>query len=157
MHLDGSASGDPDGDPLSFVWTDNGAVIATTAVADVRLGVGRHLIVLTVRDGHGGENSTAPQIVSVGATGVTIAQVAPDNGRKGDTLQLIITGSGFTPQSKVVFSGLGVTPLITSYLAPERLKVIVRISTATSAGARSVTVTNPDGSSATKAGAFTIR
>jgi hypothetical protein len=73
--LDGSGSFDPDGDPLTFTWSENGSVIAGptgNAVVDVTLSVGEHTIELNVEDGHGGaspdevlvavEDTTPPSI-----------------------------------------------------------------------------------------------
>lgn len=51
--LDGSRSTDPDGDALTFVWTEDGSTIATGQQPEaVVLSVGSHTITLTVDDGH---------------------------------------------------------------------------------------------------------
>lgn len=52
--LDGSGSYDPDGDPLTYTWTEGGATIAgptASAQSTVVLPLGRHYVTLTVRDG----------------------------------------------------------------------------------------------------------
>src|SRR5262249_20626595 len=54
--LDGSASFDPDGDPLTYSWTGPFGTVSG-AVASVTLGVGTHAITLTVSDGRGGSSS----------------------------------------------------------------------------------------------------
>jgi len=63
--LNGSASSDPDGDPLSYVWTDEtGKVVDTTAMARVNVALGTHAFMLTVTD-PGGLSSTATTHVTV--------------------------------------------------------------------------------------------
>ncbi|UCF19958.1 MAG: hypothetical protein JSU87_00670 [Gemmatimonadota bacterium] len=55
--LDGSASSDPDGDPLTYTWAEDGVVIAgptTEPTVQATLGLGVHVIELTVEDGNGG-------------------------------------------------------------------------------------------------------
>jgi uncharacterized delta-60 repeat protein len=51
--FDGTASSDPDGDSLGYVWSENGNVLATVAKPTITLGVGTHVIRLTVTDPQG--------------------------------------------------------------------------------------------------------
>src|SRR5712672_3345151 len=69
--LNGSGSTDPDGDALSYVWTDqsNNAVVGTTAVVQLNVTLGVHWFTLTVTD-TGGLPSTA-------ATSVTVQDTTP--------------------------------------------------------------------------------
>jgi hypothetical protein len=69
--LNGSGSSDPDGDALSYVWTDqaNNAVVGTTAVVQLNVTLGVHWFTLTVTD-TGGLPSTA-------ATNVTVQDTTP--------------------------------------------------------------------------------
>lgn len=63
--LNGSSSSDPDGDVLSFVWTDEtNKVVGNTAVAQVNLACGAHTFTLTVTD-PGKLSSTATTSVIV--------------------------------------------------------------------------------------------
>jgi len=68
VEVSAAASSDPDGNPLSFVWSEGAATLATSAdpvrTAFVALGVGGHTLTLTVRDTRGGE-STATVFVDV--------------------------------------------------------------------------------------------
>ncbi len=51
--LDGSASSDPDGTIVSYIWTENGQQIATGVTSQVTLTTGVHVITLTVTDNDG--------------------------------------------------------------------------------------------------------
>lgn len=68
--LDGSASFDPDNDPLSYKWFVDGNQVATTAQASVTLNVGTHSIDLEVADGMCNDTDTV--VVTV----ITASQAA---------------------------------------------------------------------------------
>jgi hypothetical protein len=58
VQLDGSASFDPDGDTLTFTWTDAlNNVIATGSTPTIIVPLGVHTLTLTVDDGRGGTDS----------------------------------------------------------------------------------------------------
>jgi hypothetical protein len=59
--VDGSASTDPDGDPIDFTWAGPDA-FARGATAQLSLPVGVHLVTLTVDDGRGGIAEDTVQI-----------------------------------------------------------------------------------------------
>jgi PKD repeat protein len=92
--LDGSASADPDGAIVSYVWSQNGAPLATGVKPSVSLPIGTNLILLTVTDNQGltGVGQTtiivlAPLQVSLSAT--------PTNGSSAPlTVQFIGQASG---------------------------------------------------------------
>jgi CSLREA domain-containing protein len=65
--LDGSASIDPEGGPLTFVWKEGATQIATGVMPSVTLGSGSHTITLTVTDDHN-KTSTDTVIVTVADT-----------------------------------------------------------------------------------------
>ncbi len=159
VRLDGAASSDPDGDALSYSWTDNGTIIASTAVVDVKLSVGTHLIALTVNDGKGGTSTTATQSVTVNPPAppstLAITSVSPSVGKRGTTLTVTVTGTGFLPGATVSFSGAGITTS-TTYNNSTRLTVSATISASALTNTRSVIVVNPGGSTASKALAFAI-
>ncbi|HEX5424326.1 MAG TPA: PKD domain-containing protein [Candidatus Acidoferrales bacterium] len=76
LTLDGSQSSDPDGDALTFVWTDEtGTIVGTTATVQVTVGLGTHVFTLTVTDA-AGLSSTASTHVTVGDTTAPTLQVS---------------------------------------------------------------------------------
>jgi hypothetical protein len=61
--LNGAASSDPDGNPLTYVWRDGaGTVVGTTAVASVTLPMGYHTFTLTVTDPFGASASAVTSV-----------------------------------------------------------------------------------------------
>ena len=61
--LGGSGSSDPDGDPLTYVWTEDGTQIATGANPTVKLSTGSHAITLTVTDDNGATDTDKVGII----------------------------------------------------------------------------------------------
>ncbi len=55
--LSGSGS-DPDNDPLTFTWSENGSPLGTGAQIQVTLPIGAHIITLTADDGRGGTGTS---------------------------------------------------------------------------------------------------
>ncbi|MFN0085178.1 MAG: Ig-like domain-containing protein [Blastocatellia bacterium] len=160
IRLDGSASADPDGDALGYSWTDQGAVIASTAIADVKLPIGNHLIALTVNDGKGGVNTTVAQSVAITApeppsSAPVISSVSPPRGNKGTTVNIVIQGSGFAQGLVIAVNGGGITATVTA-LTGVQLNVKLVISGNAQTTSRSITVTNPGGASATRSNAFAV-
>jgi hypothetical protein len=79
--LDGSASFDADGDPLTYAWTDaSGAPVGTTAQVTVAPPLGSSTYTLTVRDPFGGAHGDATTVVTVDTTPPGIVLVAPAPG-----------------------------------------------------------------------------
>ncbi len=158
--LDGSASSDPDGDTLSYSWTDQGIQIANTAIANVKLPIGTHLIALTVSDGKGGVNSTTAQTLVINApppptAELAIDSVSPSSGKKGTSLTITVNGSGFVPGSTVSITGGSVTTT-TTFISSTQLKVQASIASNAFTTTRNVIVANPGGLSVTKTFAFSV-
>ena len=61
--LDGSVSSDPDGDALTFTWTQGGTVVGNTASVQLSLGTGTHTFTLSVADANGGTSTDEVTIV----------------------------------------------------------------------------------------------
>ena len=157
--LDGSASSDPDGDALSYSWTDQGFPIATTAIANIKLPVGTHLIALTVSDGKGGVNSTVAQTVVINApppaATLAIDSVSPSSGKKGTSLTITVYGSGFVQGSTVTITG-GSVSTTTTFISSTQLRVNATIASNAFTTTRNVLVANPDGTTVTKTFAFSV-
>lgn len=71
--LDGSASSDPDSDPITYLWKEGSTTLGTTAIVNTSLPLGVHHITLTVTDSYGATNSanvtvtvrdTTPPVIS---------------------------------------------------------------------------------------------
>lgn len=63
VHLDASASTDIDGDPLTFVWSEDDTPFAGGITPTVQLSAGTHLISVTVSDNRGGSDTADVTIV----------------------------------------------------------------------------------------------
>ncbi|MBI2956731.1 MAG: hypothetical protein HYY26_05405, partial [Acidobacteria bacterium] len=81
--LDGSASSDLDGDPLSFEWRDaTNTIVGTTAVVNLTLPLGVHTFTLTVDDGRGGTDSDAVAVTIEDTTPPAVSVTRPNGGEK---------------------------------------------------------------------------
>jgi len=154
IELNGSLSSDPDLDPLSYVWKDGETVVAEGAIVSVTLPVGIHAITLTVSDGKGGTNTTAPQTIEVLPRPLTILSASPAKLRTFDITTMTITGTGFTPGTQVRFDctsfcqgGSQITVTIVS-VEEDTIVVSAKTTQKTPLGNRDAIVTNPNGTTA---------
>ena len=117
----------------------------------VAFGVGQQLTVTaTLSDGTTVQGST-----TVTSTAPTVTTVSPNNGQSGSAVAVTIDGSGFVSGASVS-AGVGITTSRVTVVSPTRLTATFTIATDASAGARDVTVTNPNGIGGTLANAFTV-
>ncbi len=70
--LDGSGSYDPDGDALTYTWTENGTIVANGVNPVLNLPYGSHTLTLTVDDGKGGTATDDVVIDVVDTTAPTL-------------------------------------------------------------------------------------
>ncbi|HVC20446.1 MAG TPA: HYR domain-containing protein, partial [Vicinamibacterales bacterium] len=106
--LDGSASSDPDGDALTYSWAEGTTPLGTGAVINVSLGVGTHVISLTVDDGHGGTDTKTVTI--------TVADTAPPSFTVPPPVTLEQAGPNgtlYTPVIPVATDYCNATPQVT--------------------------------------------
>ena len=154
MALDGSQSSDPDLDPLTYVWKNGDTVIAEGAIVNVTLPVGIHTITLTVSDGKGGTNTSAPQTVEVLPRPLTILSAGPAKIPTFNTITMTITGTGFNSGTQVRFdctsfcSGGSQTTVTIVSIEEDRIVANVKTTQRTPTGNRDCVVTNPNGASA---------
>jgi len=73
--LDGSATTDPDGNPLTFEWRDARSVIGTTPVVQVTRGPGSYTFRLTAKDAYGSSASDSVSVLVVADTTPPIVAV----------------------------------------------------------------------------------
>ena len=109
--LDGTASIDPDGDPLSFLWTDSdGLVVGDSATVPLLLaGVGDYDFTLTVRDAPGDSSQATTRIEVRDTLAPAVTLIAPAEVPAGKPLPIEWTAAdpGGIMESSVSFSSDG--------------------------------------------------
>ena len=100
--LDGSGSSDPDGEPLAFEWEEDGTPLSTQPIDEVMLGLGTHLITLTVRDPDDAfdQDDVEIQVVDTTPPDTLITSAAGEGG-------LQIPDGGVTRSHSVTFEFIG--------------------------------------------------
>ena len=78
MTLNGSASTDPDGDALTFAWTEGATAVGNRAVVQLNLSVGVHTFKLTVMDPAGLSSSAYTTVTITRPNQPPVAKVGPD-------------------------------------------------------------------------------
>jgi len=77
--LNGTGSSDPDGDSLTYLWTEGASTLGTTATVNTSLPLGTHVITLTVTDPYGASNASITTVIvrdttPPSITGVSVSQ-----------------------------------------------------------------------------------
>lgn len=154
IRLDGSASSDPDGDPLSYKWFDNGTQIAEGAIIDVTLPAGPHTLTLKVSDGKGGENASAPQNVEVLPRPLSILSASPARIDNFGYTTITVRGTGFNSNTQVRFDctsfcqGGSQIAITINSVEEDTIVLTARTTQKTPLGNRDCIVTNPGGATA---------
>ncbi len=133
-------------------------ITGTISVArDAALGLSDLTI---VNAGPGGGPATLTNAFEVQNPAPTASSVSPSAGTLGQTLSVVVTGTDFLNGVSTVDFGTGITVNSTSINpAGTQITANITISSATTAGTRTVTVTNspPGGGSAVLTDAFTVQ
>lgn len=115
-----------------------GAYLAAAAPDAALAGVGGSALALTVN----------PRPI--------VASIAPASVAKAQTVDVVLTGSGFADGLAVAFSGDDVTVVSVTVDGDTQATVRITLAATTDVGTRDVTVTNADGGSATTEDALTL-
>ncbi len=112
----------------------------------------------TVAAAHDGlYTGVAPGLLEVAvAPRPTVSSIEPGTAAKAQTIDLVLTGTGFAEGVTVQFSGTDVAVDSVSVDAGTQLTVRATIGATTDVGTRHVTVTNLDGGTSTTADALTL-
>lgn len=129
-------------------------MVAEGAIVDATLAVGIHSITLTVSDGKGGTNTTAPQQIEVLPRPLTILSATPAKIPRFNTTTMTITGTGFNSDTQVRFDcpsycsgGSQITVTIVS-IEEDKIVISAKTTQNTPFGNRDAVVVNPSGSNA---------
>jgi BNR repeat-like domain len=96
------------------------------------------------------------QELTVSVPPPSMLSLNPGAGMQTQSVDVELTGSGFQSGATLALSGTGVTVTDVAFVSPTSMKAKMNVSLTATPGARDLTVTNPDGQSATLSGAFTV-
>jgi quinohemoprotein amine dehydrogenase alpha subunit-like protein len=86
----------------------------------------------------------------------SITSVSPTSIRRGRLAIVTVNGAGFESGARLSFSGTGITVSFSGTSGTTSVVAVVTVSSTATLGARTVTVTNPDGTVATKASGIQV-
>lgn len=120
---------------------------------DSSAGVGTRHLVVTNPDG-GTVTKTSAFAVNAAPTLASLAPSVRAVGLQGQSL--VLTGNHFQAGAQVAFSGSGITVKNVTVDSSTQLTLTADIESTASTGSRDITVTQPDGGSAVRAGVLTL-
>jgi hypothetical protein len=82
--------------------------------------------------------------------------VSPSSLKRSTTVAITITGTGFTSNTKVAFSGSDLTNSKLVVVSATKITLSVKVAATAVLGGRSMTLTNSDAGTSTLANALTI-
>jgi hypothetical protein len=137
-------------------WANLGSLTQTLSATKLGIQVGANTstsipkadlawVEILTAGGGGGTTKPAP----------TLSSVTPNSGKQGQTLNVNVAGSNLQSGVRCAF-GTGVTVNSCTYSSASQATASVTVASSAATGARSVTVTNPDGQTATLSNAFNV-
>ena len=133
----------------------------TTAIANITIAgsasVGTRNVSVT-NPPPGGGTATLVSVFNVTNPAPTLSAIAPATGARGQTLDVVITGTGFVAGTSTLTLGSDVTLNSMTVTSSTQINANITIALAGAAGGRDVSVTNgpPGGGSALLAAGFTV-
>jgi len=109
---------------------------------------------VTATNSDAGTGSLASGFTVNGAP--TLTSTAPNSGDRGGTENVTVKGTNFESGASVSFSGIGVTVNSTTFKTSTEVTANVTVESAAAIGARTVTVANPDTTTASLSSGFTV-
>jgi hypothetical protein len=96
------------------------------------------------------------QTIAVPIPPPSMLSLSPSSGMQTQSVDVDLSGAGFQSGSLLALSGTGVTVTGVECISPTAMKAKFSVALTAAPGGRNLTVTNPDGQSATMTGAFTV-
>ena len=129
---------------------------ATSLTADVTVSAGATTGArsATVTNPDGGVGTGGTLTINAGPV---VTLLTPSGRGQGLTNQnIVVTGTGFAVAAAAVFSGTGITVNSTTRNSATQLTINIDVAGAAAAGARDLTITNPDAGTTTALAAFSV-
>ena len=150
------------GSIASYSWVMRGGTPGTSTLASPGTvtfpNAGIYTVSLTVTDSAGNTDPSPPvRTITVTSTPApTLSNAAPNSGGQGQTnLTVTLSGTNFQP-GPTCFFGAGINVASCSYVSATQLSANINVVYNATIGPRSITVTNPDGQSATLNNGFSV-
>ena len=146
-----------DGTSVSVTFTRDGWRIFRGGLDVSGLETGTHTVTVDVSDTLGASESGSTSLsIGEGAAAPTVTECNPEGASPGEQLTVTVSGSGFQDGASSDFGEKIVVKDGTQYVSSSQLNVGIKVHPKAAAGPRDVTITNPDGTSGTGTGCFTV-
>ena len=159
--FDGSGSYDAEGGLLYFWEFGDGNSSTQTNPSHSYVSAGTFDVTLTVTDDGGLMDMDSTVVITSSSTGsLAITNISPNGMSKGQTDNMMISGTGFEQNTIIEFSGEKFSPMINSINVIDSKTIEINITTSTAGPKKdfvyAVTATNSNGDSFTLPASFTV-